>query len=108
MPEKIACSAIWFDDKQKHDNQPLNILSGFVVCGLRHNNCYGTLHAVNNFATKEERLRWFEKLEKRETQGFLTTSNRFVNRSEAYKIAKESGQLKLANTARKLHSEDIF
>ena len=34
--EYILCSAIWFDDGNKHAHQPLNITSGVVLCGFRH------------------------------------------------------------------------
>ena len=36
---RILCAAIWYDDKNNYKGQPLNIQSGYVVAGLRHNNC---------------------------------------------------------------------
>lgn len=34
--EYIICSAIHFDDSKEHVHQPVNIKSGYVVCGRRH------------------------------------------------------------------------
>jgi len=32
--EWIICPAIWIDDGKKHNNQPENILTGYVVYGI--------------------------------------------------------------------------
>ena len=90
--EYILCSAVWYDDGKVHHHQPLNIETGVVVCGFRHHNCLGTAHALGRpdgvppSGTK---------------QGFLTSENRFVNRSDARIIANASGQLE----GRKVHSK---
>ena len=87
MKETIICAAIYFDDGKKWQHQPTNIENGFVVCGRRHHNCYMTLSITN----KQDEERWWVKLF--EIQGFVTNTNRFVDRKEGYKIAFESGQL---------------
>ena len=100
--EYIICSAIWFRDGKKYEMQPKNIESGFVISGRRHHNCYATLQSVFRFVKhgyfgeespeKKEIFKWFEYLEEREVQGFLTSEDRFVTRQEAYIIASEIGQ----------------
>jgi len=102
--EYIICSAIWFRDGKNYDMQPKNIESGFVITGKRHHNCYATLQSVFKFVKygyfgeeapeKKEILKWFNYLEEREVQGFLTSKDRFVTRQEAYLIASEIGQCK--------------
>lgn len=92
--EKIVCSAIWLDNSTKHNHQPINIESGYVVCGLRHHNCLKIISFIPN--TKEVR----------KVQGFLTSSNRFVDRKEAkiifntYSLIKKDSEL--------LYSEDLY
>ncbi len=72
--EKILCAAIDY--------------KGTIVCGYRHEDCYAILQKlINNdniFATS---------LCGRDKQGFLTSHNRFVDRKEAYRIAKENNQI---------------
>lgn len=46
--EFILCAAIWINDGLKHEQQPENIETGFVVCGRRHNNCYQTIKSLIN------------------------------------------------------------
>jgi hypothetical protein len=44
--EFIICSALYYNDGASHLHQPKNIDTGFVICGRRHHNCYGTLAAI--------------------------------------------------------------
>ena len=45
----------------------------------------------------------------KETQGFLTNLNRFVNRTEGANIARASGQVdKLQFSRKELFSEDLY
>ncbi len=78
--ETIICSAIYIDDKKEHVHQPINIKTGFVVCGHRHHNCFSILSLI--------------KLDCKSinVQGFLTSKNRFVDRKEAMLIAIKAGQ----------------
>lgn len=85
MKEKIICAAIYFDDGENHAHQPINIEKGFVICGMRHPNCYATLAILKG---KSSRL-----IYKHAVQGFITTDRRFLNGTEAARIAFEAGQI---------------
>lgn len=93
--EYIICSAIWLQDNILRQHQPNNIDSGIVFCGLRHHNCIvqiKELYPYKNYTTV--------------VQGFLTSKNRFVDRTEGGKIAFEVGQInKITDT---LTSEDLW
>lgn len=120
MIEYILCSAIWFRDGKKYDSQPKNIESGFVISGRRHHNCYATLQSIFRFVKygyleeqqpeEKEILKWFNYLEEREVQGFLTSEDRFINRKEAYDLAIENGQCDKEKIISKnfLTSEDLW
>ena len=92
---RILCAAIWYDDKNNYKGQPLNIQSGYVVAGLRHNNCIATNQILSGRPTKQT-----------DVQGFLTTTNVFTTREEAGKIAFEAGQIKSLTAC--LISEDLY
>ena len=69
MKEFILCAAV----KNNED----------IICGYRHSDCYKILSI---FVTEE-------LLPGREFQGFLTSKNRFVDRTEGLKIAKDNNQI---------------
>lgn len=100
--EIIICSAIHFDDGKEYAHQPNNIKTGFVVCGRRHHNCYNVLASLGKALGLEERIRVIIQVVDRDSQGFLTNKNKFVDRKEGMKIAKAANQL--INPA--LHPED--
>lgn len=105
--ETIICSAVHFDDKKTYVHQPKNITSGFVVAGRRHGNCYTTAAILTAFQTMStENKAKMEKLP--EVQGFLTNKDRFVDRKEAWKIAKISKQINNSSKDGELHSEDLW
>lgn len=83
IPERILCAAIHYDDGQIHHHQPKNIRRGVVICGRRHHNCFAILTALSPYENKNGLV----------TQGFLTSSDRYVLRKEAFKIAKEQNQI---------------
>jgi len=83
MREFIICAAIHFKDGKKYEHQPKNIETGIVVTGRRHHNCYFTV-----FMLSGEKWNAVDHV-----QGFLTSTDIFVNRKEAYQIAKREGQL---------------
>ena len=89
MKEFIICAANHYDDGKKYDHTPVNIKTGFVVCGRRHCNCVAIFAQMNKFIHTKENI----KLQITEVFGFLTNTNRFVTRKEAYKIAFEADQL---------------
>jgi hypothetical protein len=89
MKEYILCAAIHHDDGKEHVHQPKNIISGFVVCGRRHHNCYITTFILNGEESVQKKVRddkW--KIE----QGFITNTDRFVNRKEGGVIAFNANQ----------------
>ncbi len=96
--EFIICSAVHFDDGIKRNEQPLNIESGIVIGGRRHNNCF--------FILKE--LGYLDKVTKENTiSGFLTNADRFLNRQEAFVVAKRQGQLLIPNLHEKISDVKI-
>lgn len=95
--EYILCAAIHFDDGilRTHHAQ---YGTGVVACGYRHHSCFAL--RPKGFIGKE-------------TQGFLTSRDRFVSRSEAKEIAIKAGQLLNEATAdglifKNLFSEDLY
>lgn len=87
--EYILCAANHYDDGLIRESSPVNISSGFVICGRRHFNCIKTNAMMLGFPYSEKAM----KIVKTEIQGFLTNTNRFVDRKEAYKIAFEADQI---------------
>lgn len=79
MNEKIVCAAVYCNDGVFHESD-YGFSSGFVVGGHRHRNC----HAIMFIANKSQYPL---------TDGFITSSGRFVDRIEARKIALKSGQI---------------
>lgn len=87
--EYILCAANSYRDGKKHEHQPKNIIDGFVVCGRRHHNCINTFAQIVGFPYTPLGAR----IRGTEVQGFLTNTDRFVTRKEAYKIAFEANQI---------------
>lgn len=72
LKEFILCAAINYND--------------IIVCGHRHGDCYEVLEKLVGKIDPD-------KLPNRDSQGFLTSENRYISRSEAWVIAKERGQI---------------
>lgn len=92
--ESILSSAILYD--------------GVIVGGKRHKDI---INALEKLAGK----RYDEAKTDREFQGFLTSTGRYVNRSEAFQIAVKANQLlfpklygDLTNLNKELTSEDLY
>lgn len=104
----IICSAIWFNDSKEHIHQPKNIKSGFVISGRRHHNCYASFQSIGKSLGYDKTLivKKGVSLEERETQGFLTNTNLFVDRKEGGEIAYKAGQTQILLT--RLFSEDLY
>lgn len=99
MKEYILCSAIWFDDgEDTYNHQPINIKTGYVVCGQRHHNCFNTKAILQGVKTERNTID--------DVQGFLTNKNRFVGREEAAIIAFNANQIKKEKQT--LYSEDLY
>jgi len=93
LNEYIICSAILINDGIKHEHQPKNIESGFVVSGRRHHNCYSTLAAIAESAGLDTQIKNLIEKTGRDEQGFITNTHRFVDRKEGYLIAQKANQI---------------
>jgi len=87
--EFIICAANYYNDGKTHSCCPVNIRQGFITCGIRHRNCISTFAQIVGFPYSEEA----QALQYMEVQGFLTNTNRFVDRKEAYTIAFNADQI---------------
>lgn len=105
MTEYILCAAIYYDDGKHHPGQPPNIDTGFVRCGYRHGN------VVAQWAIQYDNAEDMPQWTRDDTQGFLTSHGRFVDRVEAYKLALAAGQVKASPVEARLpylFSEDLY
>lgn len=101
MNEYIICAAIWFQDNKKYKHQPINIETGFVICGRRHHNCYISIAIINDKS--------FETYKHvKNVQGFLTSTDRFVDRKEGMDIALKANQVVNYYHSDTLYSEDLY
>lgn len=104
--EYILCAANHYDDGIEHHGMPKNIKTGFVICGRRHHNCIAMFALMVGFPYDERGL----KLMNTEEQGFLTNTDRFVDRKEALEIAEAANQLlpdeRISGVG--LHSENLY
>jgi hypothetical protein len=96
--EYVMCAANYYNNGQDHLYQPYNIDKGFIVAGWRHPCCGQSYMAANPTA-----LVWDDCI-----QGFLTTKNRFLNRSEALELVLETKQLTKPLLGGVLTSEDLW
>jgi hypothetical protein len=102
--ERILCAAIHIDDGKNHTHQPVNILSGFVVAGRRHHNCIYVASLIAEHVPELQRA-----IKSRDSQGFLTSHDRYVSRSMAEVIARNEGQLLEPDLISEiLTSEDLY
>jgi hypothetical protein len=92
--EYILCAAIHYKNGEKYIHQPINIETGFVLAGRRHHNIINTVGLA------------FGKMKCYKEQGFLTSTDRFVNRKEAAEIAYYSQQTDVKKV--ELYSEDLY
>lgn len=99
MKEYIICSAIWYKSQLwKPIYQVKNIDYGLVLCGRRHYNIIEIAKLLGGISTKDNT-----------EQGFLTNTDRFVDRREAYDIAVSANQIiNKYKTNNELYSEDIY
>jgi len=92
--EDIRCAAVHYNDGNEYPHQPRNIDVGYVLCGLRHHNCF-VMRNDKNDGRRNNTI-----------QGFLTSKDRFVTRKEAVQIAVDAGQIpELVDI---LFSEDLY
>ena len=129
--ERILCAAIWYDNglEYKFQKQTYGVPTGFVLCGYRHPHICDVLPTNPYFMAKcfDEKEHNAEQIQKYEelkykygwqedgltrcktVQGFMTSTGRFVDRKEAWKIAVASGQIRENRGYNKeLFSEDLY
>lgn len=103
--EKVICAANWYRDIELKMEDwgdgavlyPININSGLVFCGHRHNHCLYSMCAITGLKQHDAGF---------EIQGFLTNHNRFVDRKEGARLhLMNGGELHYGNI---LYSEDIY
>ena len=75
-PEHILCAAVDY-----------NLT---IVCGRRHSDCYQIINNLYRMYTGKDTDP--TDLPDRDKQGFITSTNRFVDRKTAFIIAKEQKQ----------------
>ena len=104
--EFIICAANLYNDGQKYIHEPKNVNLGFVTCGRRHHNCIAAFAKRVGFPYNERA----EEIMRTEQQGFLTSTDRWVDRLEALQIARDAGQLITGDGNEKLglFSEDLY
>ena len=99
--ETILAAAIHVFDDNKHLHQPLNVDLGYVISGYRHCCCYPIVKLIYS----ETRL--IPPI----IEGFITSHFRFVNRTEAFEIAKNASQIisySFEKDSDSLKSEDLW
>jgi hypothetical protein len=104
--EYILCAAIWYKDiplkKDIPQVLPKNCDRGLVVLGHRHGQCMWTMGSLTGLRSVENAEDGVGEYE----QGFLTNTNRFVDREEGGQIAFDAGQTKDLRAT--LFSEDLY
>lgn len=108
VEERISCSAIWYKDlvlPHKVRN-PTNIDKGVVVLGHRHGDIIRNVYNLLGLRSVERGENSIGAYE----QGFLTNTDRFVDRKEAAQIAMKKNQiLDLSRfNENHLYSEDLW
>ena len=102
--ERIYCAAIWYKELPTAKYMPTNIDKGIVVEGHRHADIIRTMVNLIGKRTCTNGVDCAGVSE----QGFVTNTNRFVNRVEAMKIAREANQIIEETTFAELYSEDLY
>ena len=105
--EYILCAAIWYQDLPTQRLLPKNVDKGIVICGHRHGQCIDIMKSLGGLRT----VTFAEDGVGEHEQGFLTNTNRFVDRLEALEIAKSSNQIKpdeVINEHIGLFSENLY
>jgi len=84
--------------------KPTNIETGLVVEGHRHADIIRTMVNLLGKRTCTNG----EDCAGKSVQGFVTNTNRFVDRYEGIKIAREANQIISDTTFKELYSEDLY
>jgi len=106
MTERILCAAIWYKDLPLvHTDfpgshlRPVNCDRGIVFCAQRHLQCLYQMIAMTGKMQHQAG---------EEVQGFLTSTNRFVDRKEGMIIALQANQVINIYHSDNLFSEDLY
>lgn len=102
--ERIYSAAIWYKDMPTPKYKPTNVEVGLVVEGHRHADIIRTMVNLVGKRTCTNG----EDCAGESVQGFVTNKNRFVDRVEALKIAREANQLISETSFSELYSEDLY
>lgn len=104
--ERIYSAAIWYKDLDLSTARylPENIDRGIVVEGHRHAD---VIRTVLNLLGKRT-VTYGDGAAGEHVQGFVTNTNRFVDRVEGMKIAREANQIISDTTFNELYSEDLY
>lgn len=106
IKEYILCSAIWYKElplkKDIPQVLPKNCNKGIVISGHRHGQCMWVMCCLTGLRS----VKCAEDGVGEHIQGFLTNTNRFVDREEGAKIAFSAGQIK--KEIKTLYSEDLY
>jgi hypothetical protein len=93
MKETILCAACFFPNfpqdrysKTLYISLPKNISSGLVIQGRRHSDCLAMY--INFCSAHADPIDAMNNVD-----GFITSSNKFLTREQAWVVAKEAGQL---------------
>lgn len=97
--EIILCSAIWLKEVERPAHRPINTPGGVVLCGHRHG------HIIGQIVSLTGKKLWEHG---EYVQGFLTSTNRFVDRKEAAEIFVNNMNGKLKYHKNELFSEDLY
>jgi len=96
--EWVMCAANYVDDGVDYTFKPFNIDKGRVFSGHRHPQCFELMRELYPHEI------WGQKT----IQGFLTTKNRFLTRSEALELVISTGQHDGNIIGGALTSEDLW
>jgi hypothetical protein len=103
--ERIICAAIWYKDLPTQNHVARNQDKGLLICGHRHGHCIDVVKSLAGLRTVS-----FGPDSVGETvQGFLTNTNRFVDREEGWLIAESANQIiQQSGGHGTLYSEDLY
>jgi len=108
--EFVVCAAVWSKElelkKEISYCRSRNLDHGVVFAGLRHPHAMYTMVAVTGLRS----VTYAEDAVGEHVQGFVTSKDRFVDRTEAMKIALAAGQVTEGETysTSELFSEDLY
>lgn len=120
--ERILCAAIYVDTGEADPPRRSHSYpaTGILFSGWRHGDCFTSLHAWIDGLTEVQKAR-IEAIQEHQLrgrrQGFITSLGRYVEREEAWHIAKAAGQLEWLREKRPgradlfesdLWSEDLY